>query len=80
MADLQLRNGSCRLLFQYLGQQRKLTIGRIAPSEAKKWQGKVEYLLMRLEQHMLEVTRGVSIADFLLHDGKPPVVPAVSAH
>jgi hypothetical protein len=76
MAALQFRNGVYRLLFQYEGKQHTFSIGKIPLDEAKQWKARAENLIMRIRQGMLDVPRGVSIADFILHDGKPPVDPA----
>jgi hypothetical protein len=53
MVGLQLRNGSYRLLFQYLGHHKTLTLGKGAAPEAQPWQGKVEHLLLRPEHKCL---------------------------
>jgi integrase len=75
MAALQHRNGSYRLLYQYEGKQQTLTIGPVTLSEARQWRGKAEHLLMRLKQRLLEMPAGCTINDFILHEGKPPVLP-----
>ena len=75
MAALQRRSGSYPLLFQYDGKQQALTIGDVTLVEARQWKGKAEHLLMRLKQRLLEVPLGCTITDFILHDGKPPLLP-----
>jgi integrase len=79
MAALQFRNDSYRLLFQYDGKQETFTIGRVCLKEAREWKARAESLLMRIRQRLLEVPPGVSVSDFLRHDGKPPVEPALVA-
>jgi site-specific recombinase XerD len=76
MATLQTRNGSHRILFQYEGQQQTLPVGRVSNTEAIQWKAKVEHLLMRLKQRMVEVPPGCTINEFMMHDGKPPVQAA----
>jgi hypothetical protein len=78
VTSLQCRNGVYRLLFQYHGRQANYTIGEVSLIEARQWKFRTENLLMRVKQNMLEVPRGVKIAEFILHDGKPPVDPALS--
>jgi hypothetical protein len=48
MAALQLRNGSYRVLFRYLGQQPPGSIGAVPETEALLWRARVEFLLTRL--------------------------------
>jgi integrase len=72
MAALQLRGDVYRLLFRHGGKQHTFTIGPVTATESRHWQGKVEHLLMRLEQRLLTLPIGVSIVDFIQHDGKPP--------
>lgn len=75
MATLQRRNGSYRLIFQFEGKQQTLTVVEVTLIEARQWKAKAENLLMRVRQRMLEVPAGCSIKDFILHEGKPPVLP-----
>ena len=77
MAFLQFRNGVYRLLFQYNGRQATYTVGPVPLSEARQWKSRTENLLMRVGQRMLEVPRGVAIADFIRYDGKAPVDAAI---
>jgi integrase len=72
VASLQDRNGSFKLTFYYLGRRHYLTLGKISRQEADATAGKVDLLLLRIEQKLLRVPSGVSIEDFLLNDGKPP--------
>jgi integrase len=72
MAALQLRSGSYRVLFRYLGQQHQVSIGEVPESEALLWKARVEFLLIRLKQNLLEIPSGCTVAQFMEHDGKPP--------
>jgi site-specific recombinase XerD len=72
MAALQLRNGGYRLLFQFNGKQHTYPVGPVSLAEARQWKSKVEHLLMRVKQNLLEVPPGCTINQFLQHDGKPP--------
>ncbi len=80
MATLQLRSDSYRLIFQYLGQQHSCTLGSISETEAHQCKTRCEQLLMRVKQGLLEVPPGVTIADFILFDGRPSVDPAHAVH
>ncbi|HWC89249.1 MAG TPA: hypothetical protein VG433_06335, partial [Pirellulales bacterium] len=75
MAAIQGRNGISRILFRYGGKQHSLPVGKVTDTEADQWQAKVEHLLMRLRQRLTEIPPGISITDFLLFDGRPPVDP-----
>jgi integrase len=75
MAALQLRSGSWRIIFRYKDKQYAYTIGEVSELEAITVKGKVEYLLMRLKQHLLDLPAGCDIVNFLQHDGKPPAEP-----
>lgn len=76
MATLQERNGSYRVLFYWAGERQNFTIGRVTPAEAETKASQVDYLLMRVKQGLLTIPDGVSVTDFVAHDGKPPL-PAV---
>jgi integrase len=75
MAAIQERNGISRILFRYGGKQHSLPVGSVSKTEANQWRSKVEHLLMRLKQRLTEIPPGISITDFLLFDGRPPVDP-----
>jgi integrase len=72
MAALQLRAGSWRVLFRYNRQQYSFPVGEVSEIEAHQWKAKVEFILMRIKQHLLDVPRGMDIVAFIRHDGKPP--------
>jgi hypothetical protein len=72
VASLQERKGSFRVIFRYHGKQHFVTIGSVSRDEAESKAAQVDYLLMRLKQGLIEIPAGVSVVDFVLHDGKPP--------
>ena len=75
MASLQRRNGTYRFIFRHHGRQHFVAIGKVSEAEAKAKAAQVEYLLLRLEQRLIELpdgVDGVDIVDFLRFDGKPP--------
>jgi integrase len=80
MAALQYRNGVYRLILWHNQRHHSLNIGPVPLSEAKAWKGRAEHLLMRVEQRLLEVPAGISIADFVRYDGKPPADPELERH
>jgi hypothetical protein len=73
MAALQRRNSGFRLLFWYHGIQHSYSVGAVTIAEARQWKAKVEHLLMRVKQNLLEVPPGCTINQFIQYDGKPPV-------
>jgi hypothetical protein len=75
MAALQERAESWRILFRYKNKQYAFTIGEVSELEAVAVKGKVEYLLMRLKQHLLDLPAGCDIVTFVQYDGKPPGNP-----
>lgn len=79
MASLQQHNGSYRVIFRNRGKQHCVPIGKVSAEEAKAKAAQVEYLLLRLEQRLIELPPEVDIAEFVRFDGKPPpgaVTPA----
>lgn len=78
MASVQERTGTYRVIFRFHGKQHFVMIGKVSPQEAEAKAAQVDYLLMRLKQGLIELPPGVGIAEFVQHDGKPPV-PATPA-
>jgi integrase len=70
MAALQERNGSFRVIFRFQGKQRSFTLGEVSRQEAEGKAGQVDLLLLRLKQNLIELPPGISIEEFLFHDGK----------
>ena len=84
MASLQKKGDAwyCQFLYGANGSKKRytVTIGQVSDTEALQWKSRTENLLLRLRQGLLEVPRGVGVADFILHDGKPPVDPELARH
>ena len=72
MASLQKKGDAWYCQLTYRHKRHTFTIGKVPKTEALQWKVRSEQLLMRLRQGLIEVPRGVSLADFILHDGKPP--------
>ncbi|MFN4261402.1 MAG: tyrosine-type recombinase/integrase [Gemmataceae bacterium] len=72
MASLQERNGSWRVLFMHHRKLHTFTLGEVDESEAKATAAKVDYLLMRLKQRLIDLPPGVDIVTFVQNDGKLP--------
>lgn len=70
MAALQNRNGSFRVIFRYENRQHSVPVGKVPQGEAESFLGKVEHLLLRIEQGWVSVPAGVTITDFILADGQ----------
>src|SRR3954470_19600821 len=72
MASLQQRNGSYRVIFTHLGKEHFVPVGKVSAEEAEAKAAQVEYLLLRLEQRLIELPPGTDIAEFVRFDGKAP--------
>jgi integrase len=69
---LQRRGDSYRVLFRYRRKQHSLPLGKVSEREAKAKSDQVDYLLLRLEQRLIELPSGVDIVGFFRDDGKVP--------
>ncbi len=77
MASLQKKGDAWYCQFTYGGRRHTFTVGKVAEGEARRWKANTENLLLLVRHGRLEVPRGIAITDFILHDGKPPVEPAI---
>lgn len=75
MASLQKKGESWYCQFKYHGERHTFTIGKVVEREANMAAARVDYLLMRIRQRLLEVPAGMDIVTFIEHDGKPPPQP-----
>jgi hypothetical protein len=82
---LEPRNGSTSatkrsiwVIFRYHGKQHTLHLGSVPKTEAPAKSAQVDNLLMRLKQGLIEVSAGTDIVDFVEHDGKTPLTPALT--
>src|ERR1700747_483486 len=73
MAALQNRNGFWRVIFEFRRHQHAFTIGKVDEVEARQWNAKAEFVLMRIKQHLLDLPAGTDIVHFIQHDGKIPL-------
>jgi integrase len=76
VASIQQKGESWYCQFLYRRQRYTFTIGKVDEIEARSVKGKVEYLLMRLKQRLLDLPPGCDIVTFVQFDGKPPGQPA----
>ncbi len=72
MASLQLRGKSYACIFCWHGKRKWFALGMVSEAEAQAKAAQVEYLLMRLQQALIELPPGVEIVDFVRHDANPP--------
>jgi integrase len=72
VASLQKKGDSWHCQFMYKRQHRTLVLGKVDEAEAHATRGKVEYLLLRLRQNLIDLPPGMDVVDFLACDGKPP--------
>lgn len=70
MASIQKKGVAFYCQFLYLGQRHTVTIGKVSQEEAEGFRGTAELLLLRLKQKLICIPLGVSITDFILHQGK----------
>jgi integrase len=75
MASLQKKGDAWYCQFVHGGQRHTFTIGKVGEREAERCRLNAENLLSLVDRGRLEVPRGVSVADFILYDGKPPIDP-----
>lgn len=72
MASLHERKGSFRISFRYHGKQWFVPIGKVTRREAEAKKSQAEYLLMRLDQGLIQIPAGFDVGEFVQYDGKPP--------
>lgn len=73
MAAIQKRQDSYRILFRYEGKQHAFTLGEVSEQEANAKASQVDYLLMRLKQHLAVLPPEIDIVEYVQLDGK--IVP-----
>src|ERR1700686_1908314 len=72
MASIQKKGDSWYCQFMYQRQRHTLTVGKVEESEAQATAARIDYILMRIRQRLIDVPAGMSIITFIEHDGKPP--------
>jgi hypothetical protein len=72
MATNQVRNQSYRILFLYHSKRYTLKLSKVSRDAAESKANQIDYLLMRIKQKLLALPPGVSVQEFMLHDGKSP--------
>jgi integrase len=75
MAGLQRKGDSWYCTFRYLGNRHTFTIGPVPDDIAEATGRKVDLLLYRLKNRLIEIPSGVSVVDFVQFDGKPASAP-----
>jgi len=73
MASLQKKGESWYCQFMHERQRHTYTIGKVDEAEANTTAARIDYILMRIRQQLIEVPLGMDILTFIKHDGKPPV-------
>ncbi len=79
MASIQKKGDAWYCQFMHRGERHTFTIGKVEEIEARAVKGKVEYLLMRIKQRLLDLPAGCDITTFVQSDGKPPDEPEPAA-
>jgi integrase len=80
MAGLQRKGESWYCTFRYLGKRYTFTIGPVPDRIAEAAGRKVDLLLYRLKQRLVEIPSGVSVVDFVQFDGKPASAAPPDSH
>jgi integrase len=78
MASLQRKGNGWYCQFISGGKRHTFSVGRFTEAEAKAKAAQVEYLSMRLKQGLIILPPGISVVDFMRHDGSPPSIEAAS--
>ena len=74
MSSLQKKGDGWYCQFMFQRQRHTYTLGKVEDNEARVTAARIDYLLMRIKQKLLDVPIGVDILTFLAHDGKPPTI------
>jgi integrase len=72
MASLQKKGDSWYCQFMHRGHRHTFTIGKVDETEANNTAARVDYLLMRIKQHLIELPAGTDIVTFMEFDGRMP--------
>lgn len=75
MASLQHIGEAFYLQFMCGGKRHSLALGKVPLAKAERKKADVEELLALLKSGRITVPPGISVSDFMLFDGKPPVDP-----
>jgi hypothetical protein len=71
MASLQKKGNGWYCQFLRHGKRHTFAVGAVGEDEARAKGAQVDYLLLRLEQRLIELPAGVGIVEFIRLDGKP---------
>lgn len=72
MASLQKKGDGWYCQFVHHGKRHTFSIGQVSSDEAETKAAQVDYLLMRLNQRLIQIPPGMNVVDFIRFDGKPP--------
>ena len=82
MAGLQQKGENWYCTFRYLGKRYTFTVGNVPGEIAQATGSRVDLLLYRLKNRLVDIPSGISVIDFIQFDGKPapaPVMPPTAA-
>ncbi len=71
MAGLQQKGENFYCTFRYLGKRHTFTVGNVPKDIAQATASRVDLLLYRLKNRLVEIPSGISVIDFIRFDGKP---------
>jgi integrase len=72
MASIQRKRDGWYCQFLYLRRRHTFALGKVDEAEAHSLCARVEHVLMRLKQGLMELPPGGDIVEFVRHDGRPP--------
>lgn len=76
MASIQKKGESWYCQFMFSRRRHTFAVGRVDESEAEAVRARVDYVLMRLKQGLMELPAGTDVVAFVQHDGRPPATKA----
>jgi integrase len=76
MASLQRKGDGWYCQFMYRQRRHTFAVGKVDEAEAQSIAARVDYVLMRLKQGLMDMPAGCDIVAFVQHDGRPPLAQA----
>src|SRR4051794_22087999 len=76
MASIQKKGENWYCQFRFSRRRHTFTVGRVDESEAEAIRARVDYVLMRLKQGLMDLPAGSDVVAFVQHDGRLPAAKA----
>jgi hypothetical protein len=78
MASLHRKGDGWYCQFMYRHRRHTFAVGKVDEAEARSIASRVDYVLMRLKQGLMDMPADADIVSFIHHDGRPPSALAES--